>query len=131
MDTTEFGKGIYFIAASLGWLPLVGMTLVAVAGMLRNKTQGIWVLAHRLSLVVVLLALVHAQMIGSEVKGGIWFSRGRLGGPPPPWIPPPPSTRCRGAHRCSIWGRLVDFRLISVNAIYFVLGVAFEKYRRV
>jgi len=73
MDTTEFGKGIYFIAASLGWLPLVGMTLVAVAGMLRNKTQGIWVLAHRLSLVVVLLALVHAQMIGSEVKGGIWF----------------------------------------------------------
>ena len=69
----EFGKGIYFIAVSLGWFALVGMTVVAVAGMLRNKTHGIWVLAHRFSLVVVLLALVHAQMIGSEAKGGVWF----------------------------------------------------------
>ncbi len=42
----EFGKGIYFIAVSLGWFALIGMTLVAIAGILRNKTHGIWVLAH-------------------------------------------------------------------------------------
>ncbi len=70
----EFGKGIYFIAVSLGWFALIGMTLVAIAGTLRNKTHGIWVLAHRLSLAVFLMALIHAQMIGSEAKGGIWFS---------------------------------------------------------
>ena len=62
-----------FFGVSLGWFALVGMTLVAVAGMLRNKTQGIWVLAHRLSLAVFIVALVHAQMIGSEAKGGVWF----------------------------------------------------------
>jgi predicted ferric reductase len=69
----EFGKGIYFIAVSLGWFAVIGLTLVALAGLLRSKSGGIWKHAHRLSLVVFLLALVHAQMIGSEARGGTWF----------------------------------------------------------
>jgi len=69
----EFNKGIYFFAVSLGWFAVVGMTLVAIAGILRNKINGIWILAHRLSFGVFLMALVHAQMIGSEAKNGLWF----------------------------------------------------------
>ena len=69
----EFEKGIYFFAVSLGWFSLAGLSLVALAGLLRAKTQGIWVLAHRLSLGVFVVALVHAQMVGSEAKSGIWF----------------------------------------------------------
>jgi hypothetical protein len=70
----EFEKGIYFFAVSLGWFAVIGMTLVAVTGILRNKTHGIWSLTRRLSLGVFIVALVHAQMIGSEAKGGIWLS---------------------------------------------------------
>lgn len=70
----EFGKGIYFVAVSLGWFALIGMNLVAFTGLLRRRTGGIWALAHRLSLGVFLVALVHAQMIGSEAKGVLWFA---------------------------------------------------------
>jgi hypothetical protein len=51
----------------------VQLRLVALTGILRNRTQGIWVLAHRLALGVFIVGLVHAQMIGSEARGGIWF----------------------------------------------------------
>ena len=69
----EFEKGIYFFAVSLGWFALAGLTLVALTGLLRAKSQGIWVLAHRLSMAVFFVALVHAQMIGSETKSTLWF----------------------------------------------------------
>ena len=69
----QFQNGIYSFAVSLGWIALVGLTLVAFTGLLRGRRQGIWALAHRLSLVVFLLAFFHAQMIGSEAKDGLWF----------------------------------------------------------
>jgi hypothetical protein len=38
------------------------------------RTGGIWSLAHRLSLGVFCVGLVHAQMIGSEAKTTLWFA---------------------------------------------------------
>lgn len=69
----QFDKGIYFIAVSLGWFALIGMTFVAFIGHLRRKSAGIWVYAHRLSFVVFGLALIHAQMVGSEAQSDAWF----------------------------------------------------------
>jgi len=70
----QFSNGIYLIAVSLGWLALVGLNLVALTGLLRARTGGLWSLAHRLSLAVFVVALIHAQMIGSEAKSGFWFT---------------------------------------------------------
>jgi len=70
----ELNKGYYFIGVSLGWFALVSLNLVALAGILRNRTGGIWTRIHRLSLAVFLATLVHAQMIGSEAKGGLWMT---------------------------------------------------------
>ena len=70
----ELDKGIYFVAVSLGWFALAGLNLVALTGLLRRRSGGLWALAHRLSLAVFAVALVHAQMIGSEAKGILWFA---------------------------------------------------------
>ena len=69
----QFQEGIYSFAVSLGWIALVGLTVVALTGLLRGRRQGIWALAHRLSMLVFLLAFFHAQMIGSETKTGLWL----------------------------------------------------------
>jgi predicted ferric reductase len=69
-----FDNGIYFIAVSLGWFAVITMTLVAITGLLRRRSGGIWAFAHRLSIAVFAVALIHAQMIGSEAKSGLWFA---------------------------------------------------------
>jgi len=70
----QFSNGIYFVAVSLGWFALAGLNVVALTGLLRMRTGGIWSLAHRLSLGVFCVGLVHAQMIGSEAKTTLWFA---------------------------------------------------------
>lgn len=70
----ELDKGFYFVAVSLGWFALAGLNIVALTGLLRRKASGLWALAHRLSLLVIVVALIHAQMIGSEARSGLWFT---------------------------------------------------------
>ncbi len=68
----NFTDGYYAGAVSLGWCALVGLLVVATIGLLRSNMQGVWLWAHRLSLGVIVLALVHAQLVGSEAQTTIW-----------------------------------------------------------
>jgi hypothetical protein len=69
----NFSNGFYTTAVSLGWFALVGLLVVAMIGLLRSKMQGVWLWAHRLSYAVIVLALIHGQLVGSEAQSTAWF----------------------------------------------------------
>jgi len=69
----DFGNGYYSTTVSLGWLALVGLWVVAVAGIARARGGHGWIGVHRLAIAVGLLALTHSLLVGSETKTTLWL----------------------------------------------------------
>ena len=69
----DFGSGYFSTTVSLGWLALVGLWVVAIAGIARARGGRGWIGVHRIAIAVGFLAMAHSLLVGSETKTGLWL----------------------------------------------------------
>ncbi len=68
-----FTKGYYVIALSLGIFALLMILMAMAAGLLRKRFPQGWKFGHALVFVVVILASMHAYMIGTEMQSDLFL----------------------------------------------------------